>query len=49
MKKIALIVSLLTCSLVNSQKLLPLEEAIATALQHNYDILLQKMTRRLRQ
>ncbi|MFI5131992.1 MAG: TolC family protein [Chitinophagales bacterium] len=42
MKKIALIVSLLTCSLVNSQKLLPLEEAIATALQHNYDILLSK-------
>src|SRR5258706_3285332 len=42
MKKIFLFISLLTCLIVKSQTLLSLEEAIATALQHNYDILLSK-------
>jgi outer membrane protein len=42
MKKIFLLISLLTCFISRSQKLLSLEEAIATALQHNYDILLSK-------
>jgi len=42
MKKIFLLVSLLTCFIVNSQKILSLEEAIATALRNNYDIRLSK-------
>ena len=42
MKKIFLLVSLLTCFIVNSQKILSVEEAIATALRNNYDIRLSK-------
>jgi hypothetical protein len=39
MKKIFLFIALLTCLNVKSQTLLSLEEAIATSLKHNYDIL----------
>jgi outer membrane protein TolC len=42
MKKIFVGFSLLTCVVASSQKLLSLEEAIATALQHNFDILLSR-------
>jgi outer membrane protein len=42
MKKAFLLVSLFSCLIVRSQNLLTLEEAIATALQNNYDIKLSK-------
>jgi outer membrane protein len=42
MKKISLLFLLLNSLFVRSQTLMTLEEAIATALQHNYDILLSK-------
>src|SRR5258706_10450858 len=42
MKKIFLLFLLLSSLFVRSQPLMTLEEAIATALQHNYDILLSK-------
>ena len=42
MKKIFLLLLLLSSLLVRSQTLLTLEEAIASALQHNYDILLSR-------